>query len=564
MHNHVRHRLLQILICLFLSCALPCYTPTPFPATTTTTSNTPITTTATATATATINQPYGISNNHGQSRRVLNHILKRVNHSAYLTYPMHQDQPTASTAASASPTTTIQYDTIGRYFCGTMGTPLNDCWYSNRFYINGKLFTIANPKEHMSVLQPKGGCGTSSTVSATAKHFSNQSFQGKKPGCRVAVNAGFFTRDVPIVVNTTTNETVQIRCGTRPDAPCQCLGNLVSRKKLVKSTSLQNANFGMRNNAFVVGYLTENEVTSTENPFDELITGVVWLVRNGTNYVDVAATLENPTTQQTSEVLENPNNHRANTFVDVFAARTIIGHDIEGKLKVFQLDGLHGRDRPTRGIDLRSLANILIELGFVNAINLDGGGSSTTVLNDQMVSYPSDICAGSVPSDTLRCERPVSSVICIHDAIGPTVVAPSASGSGSASGSASGSGPASSSSTTPSSSLPSSLPASAPSPLPPRPTPVQVSPSASPVAVAVVSTANTMMALVLAFSLGLHVVACTCGWPHLVKVRRQLVGLMNRPVYKKLAPEVEKQQLTTHSGGSSSIKEVEMEVLDVG
>ena len=29
--------------------------------------------------------------------------------------------------------------------------------------------------------------------------------------------------------------------------------------------------------------------------------------------------------------------------------------------------------------------------------------------------------------------------------------------------------------------------------------------------------------------------------------------IVNRPVYKKLAPEVEKQQLTTHSGGSVNI-----------
>ena len=171
----------------------------------------------------------------------------------------------------------------------------------------------------------------------------------------------------------------------------------------------------------MTGYLTEDEVNSVTHPFDHLISGVIWLVRNGTNYVDVAASIENPTTQQTSEVLENPNNHRANTFVDVFAARTVIGHDIEGRLKIFQLDGLHGRDRPTRGIDLRSLANILIDLGFHNAINLDGGGSSTTVQEDQMVSYPSDVCEDATPIESIRCERPVSSIVCVHDRISAVV-----------------------------------------------------------------------------------------------------------------------------------------------
>jgi hypothetical protein len=342
----------------------------------------------------------------------LNHILKRINHSSFDESPVHRSKD------SVQPS--IDFTTVGRYFCGTAGTPWSECWYSNRFYINGKLFTISNPEAHFSVLEPKGGCGVSSRVSLTAQDFGNRTFSGEKPGCRVAINAGFFTRDVHVVVNTTTNETATVRCGTRSDAPCECLGNLVSQQRLIQSTSLQNVNFGLRDGAFVVGYLKENEVRSQQRPFDQLISGVIWLVRNGTNYVDIAAAVENPTTQQTSEVLENPNNHRANTFVDVFAARTIVGHDVEGRLKIFQLDGLHGRDRPTRGIDLRSLANILIELGFYSAVNLDGGGSSTTVQEDHVVSFPSDLCDNATPLESIRCERPVSSVICIHDAVQST------------------------------------------------------------------------------------------------------------------------------------------------
>lgn len=41
-------------------------------------------------------------------------------------------------------------------------------------------------------------------------------------------------------------------------------------------------------------------------------------------------------------------------------------------------------------MDLREFAKVLKEIGFVNAINLDGGGSATSVLNDTLVSYPSD------------------------------------------------------------------------------------------------------------------------------------------------------------------------------
>ena len=41
-------------------------------------------------------------------------------------------------------------------------------------------------------------------------------------------------------------------------------------------------------------------------------------------------------------------------------------------------------------IDLYNFADILLKFGLVNAINLDGGGSSTMVVNGTVVNYPSD------------------------------------------------------------------------------------------------------------------------------------------------------------------------------
>ena len=41
-------------------------------------------------------------------------------------------------------------------------------------------------------------------------------------------------------------------------------------------------------------------------------------------------------------------------------------------------------------IDLYNFADLLLKLGFVNAINLDGGGSATMVINNTVVNYPSD------------------------------------------------------------------------------------------------------------------------------------------------------------------------------
>ena len=39
---------------------------------------------------------------------------------------------------------------------------------------------------------------------------------------------------------------------------------------------------------------------------------------------------------------------------------------------------------------LYELADVLLEYGFVNAINLDGGGSTTNVIYNTLVNYPTD------------------------------------------------------------------------------------------------------------------------------------------------------------------------------
>ena len=55
------------------------------------------------------------------------------------------------------------------------------------------------------------------------------------------------------------------------------------------------------------------------------------------------------------------------------------------------------------GMPLTTLAELLLELGAVEAMNLDGGGSATMVIHNKLVNKPSDQTG----------ERPVSDAILV-------------------------------------------------------------------------------------------------------------------------------------------------------
>ncbi len=47
-----------------------------------------------------------------------------------------------------------------------------------------------------------------------------------------------------------------------------------------------------------------------------------------------------------------------------------------------------GRQSASRGVNLTDLAEILLNLGVDSALNLDGGGSSSFVVNGQLINKP--------------------------------------------------------------------------------------------------------------------------------------------------------------------------------
>lgn len=81
--------------------------------------------------------------------------------------------------------------------------------------------------------------------------------------------------------------------------------------------------------------------------------------------------------------------------------RTAIARLKDGRMLVATVDGR--QPGVSTGVSLPELANLLLEFGATDAINLDGGGSTTMVVSGKLVNNPSDQTG----------ERPVSDAILV-------------------------------------------------------------------------------------------------------------------------------------------------------
>lgn len=75
------------------------------------------------------------------------------------------------------------------------------------------------------------------------------------------------------------------------------------------------------------------------------------------------------------------------SFVETRHPRTAVAKLKDGKFLMIAVDG---RQEASAGIDLENLAKLLLEFGATDAMNLDGGGSTTMFLNGKVVNKPSD------------------------------------------------------------------------------------------------------------------------------------------------------------------------------
>ncbi|MFN0138709.1 MAG: phosphodiester glycosidase family protein [Pyrinomonadaceae bacterium] len=75
------------------------------------------------------------------------------------------------------------------------------------------------------------------------------------------------------------------------------------------------------------------------------------------------------------------------SFVETRHPRTAVAKLKDGKFLMLTADG---RSEQTAGLDLYDLAKYMLELGAVDAMNLDGGGPTTMFLDGKVVNRPSD------------------------------------------------------------------------------------------------------------------------------------------------------------------------------
>lgn len=90
------------------------------------------------------------------------------------------------------------------------------------------------------------------------------------------------------------------------------------------------------------------------------------------------------------------------SFVSDRHPRTAVGVRSNGAWLFVVVDGR--QPKVSKGMTLAELAALMKSLGCSDALNLDGGGSTTLYLRGRVVNSP---------SDTGNRERPVSDAICI-------------------------------------------------------------------------------------------------------------------------------------------------------
>ncbi|WP_241777518.1 phosphodiester glycosidase family protein [Streptomyces sp. CT34] len=125
-------------------------------------------------------------------------------------------------------------------------------------------------------------------------------------------------------------------------------------------------------------------------PHDSVVSAAPTLVRGGRISIDAA----------TEGVVDPADLSFGYTWANVRQPRTMAGIDARGRLLLVTVDGR--RKGGSEGFTLAEGAAFMRSLGAVQALNLDGGGSTAMAVNGRLVNTPSDVTGERAVGDTIQ------------------------------------------------------------------------------------------------------------------------------------------------------------------
>ena len=208
---------------------------------------------------------------------------------------------------------------------------------------DGHLAVVSNAAPHFRAFGPAGPDGTACDARVRT------SVTARAHGCRLATNAGPF----------------DMSTGACDDGVFIHAGKVIGSGGWRPSLAVTGSGGGTAAAAWVLGTL--NASTAAALNVTESVNGFSWLVRDGKNAL-------------------------ANKPDTTVAPRTAAGVTRDGRLLLLEVDGCE-QARNCRWVLGRTeyeMAELLLAHGAHHAINLDGGGSSSFVVNGTVVNHPTD------------------------------------------------------------------------------------------------------------------------------------------------------------------------------
>ncbi|MDQ8003173.1 MAG: phosphodiester glycosidase family protein [Pedobacter sp.] len=137
------------------------------------------------------------------------------------------------------------------------------------------------------------------------------------------------------------------------------------------------------NNVYSYSVPSPNDVNDAPQPVPTTTGGTIWNVVSaiGGSPVLVKNSVVNVTSAQELADLDNTAQR----------GRSAIGYTADGKVVLLAVEGGNTTVSPNvMGLSLNDLSNLMLDMGCVAALNLDGGGSTTLRINNQLTVRPSN------------------------------------------------------------------------------------------------------------------------------------------------------------------------------